>query len=103
MNDATPLAAAVIGLGSMGMNHVRIYSEIDGVRLTAVADISPEQRRLASENRDLRAYEDCRRMLTEERIDLLSVCVPTRLHREVALAAIQRRLPLPVEKPLAAS
>ncbi len=86
----------------MGMNHVRVYGEIDGVRLTAVADISPEQRRLASENRDLRAYEDYRRMLAEERIDLLSVCVPTRLHLEVALAAIERGVPLLVEKPIAA-
>jgi len=102
MSAPPSLAAAVIGLGSMGMNHVRIYSEIDGVRLTAVADISPEQRRLASENRDLRAYEDCRRMLAEERIDLLSVCVPTRLHLEVALATIERGVPLLVEKPIAA-
>ena len=102
MSDPPSLAAAVIGLGSMGMNHVRIYSEIDGVRLTAVADISPEQRQLASENRDLQTYEDYRRMLAEERIDLLSVCVPTRLHLEVALAAIERGVPLLVEKPIAA-
>jgi UDP-N-acetylglucosamine 3-dehydrogenase len=102
MSDSTPLAAAVIGLGSMGMNHVRIYDEMDGVRLAAVADISPEQRRLASEDRDLRAYEDYRRMLAEERIDLLSVCVPTRLHLEVALATVEQRIPLLVEKPIAA-
>ncbi len=103
MSDSPLLAAAVIGLGSMGMNHVRIYGEMDGVRLAAAADISPEQRRLASEDRDLRAYEDYRRMLAEERIDLLSVCVPTRLHLEVALAAVERRIPLLVEKPIAAS
>ncbi len=103
MSNSPPLAAAVIGLGSMGMNHVRIYGEMDGVRLAAAADISPEQRRLAAEGRDLRAYDDYRRMLAEERIDLLSVCVPTRLHLEVALAAVERRIPLLVEKPIAAS
>ena len=42
-------------------------------------------------------------MLAEERIDLLSVCVPTLLHLEVALAAIQKGIPLLVEKPIAAS
>jgi len=94
--------AAVIGLGSMGINHVRVYSEIEGVQLAAVADISPERLRLAGQGRTVKAYEDYRRMLAEERLDLVSVCVPTRLHREVALAAIESGVPLLVEKPIAA-
>ena len=34
----TPLRAAVIGLGAMGANHARVYAEIAGVELAAVAD-----------------------------------------------------------------
>ncbi len=103
MSQSPPLAAAVIGLGSMGMNHVRIYTDIEGVHLVAAADISPDRRRLAAEGRDARVYDDYRRLLAEERIDLLSVCVPTLLHLEVALAAIEKGIPLLVEKPIAAS
>lgn len=95
-----PLTAAVIGLGSMGLNHARVYREIDGVELTAVADTDPSRLRLVS---GPRRYEDCRRLLAEESVDLLSVCVPTRLHREVALAAIEKGVPTLIEKPIAAA
>jgi UDP-N-acetylglucosamine 3-dehydrogenase len=97
-----PLAAAVVGLGAMGANHVRVYSEIEGARLVAVADASPGRLRLPSLPPDIQTYPDYNRMLAEERIDLLSVCVPTRLHLEVALATIEKGSH-PRRKPIAAS
>lgn len=93
------LRVGVIGLGSMGLNHARVYSEIEGVDLVAVADVSPERLKTAT----CRTYGDYRRMLTEERLDAVSVCVPTLLHREVALAAVARGVALLVEKPIAAT
>ena len=32
------LRVAVIGIGAMGRNHVRVYSELDNVELVAIAD-----------------------------------------------------------------
>jgi UDP-N-acetylglucosamine 3-dehydrogenase len=99
------LAAGVIGLGAMGINHARVYGEMEGVELVAVADPAPERRRLADrppKAGSLRAYADYREMLARERLDLVSVAVPTRLHREVALAALERRVATLVEKPIAA-
>jgi len=96
------LRAGVIGLGAMGINHARVYGEIEGVELAAVADPLPERRRLAARGRRLETYADYREMLAGERLDLVSVAVPTRLHREVALAALERRVPVLVEKPIAA-
>jgi UDP-N-acetylglucosamine 3-dehydrogenase len=98
--DNRRLRAGVIGLGSMGMNHVRVYSEIEGVDLAAVADVSPERRDLVA---DANVYDDFRRMLVEERLDLVSICVPTLLHSDVALAAIERNVAALVEKPIAAT
>ncbi len=99
MTDKRTLRAGVIGLGSMGSNHARVYGEIEGVDLVAVADTSAE--RLASVS--CAAYDDYRRILDEERLDLVSICVPTLLHREVALAAIEKDVALLVEKPIAAT
>jgi predicted dehydrogenase len=95
------LRASVIGLGSMGSNHARVYSEMEGVELVAVADASRE--RLQAAGRGVAVYDDYRRMLAEERLDVVSVCVPTLLHREVALAAIEAGVALLVEKPIAAT
>jgi predicted dehydrogenase len=87
----------------MGMNHARVYGEIEGVELAAVADPAPQ--RLAARPPlagSVRAYADYREMLGTEQLDLVSVAVPTGLHREVALAALERRVATLVEKPIAA-
>jgi predicted dehydrogenase len=88
---------AVIGLGAMGANHARLYSDMPGVELVAVAD--PDPMRPATVTR----YEDYIRMLDETRPEAVSVCVPTRTHFEVAAACIERGLATLVEKPLAAT
>jgi predicted dehydrogenase len=98
-----PLRAAVIGLGAMGTNHARVYAEIPGVELAAVADTDTARIEAVSRGRTLRGYTDYRRMLDEERIDLISVAVPTLAHADVAADVIARRIPLLVEKPLAAT
>jgi predicted dehydrogenase len=99
---AEPLRVGVIGVGVMGSHHARVYDELPGARLVAVADA--DETRLAGDRwgASVRAYEDYRTMLAEESLDAVSIVVPTRLHLEVALACIERGVPLLVEKPLAA-
>jgi UDP-N-acetylglucosamine 3-dehydrogenase len=98
-----PLRAAVIGLGSMGANHARVFNDLPGVELAAVADTDPERLERATTGRPIASFEDYRHMLTEVRPDLVSVVVPTKLHRQVALDVIAAGAHLLVEKPLAAS
>jgi len=94
------LRAGVIGLGAMGLNHARVYDELPGVELVAVADTSPDRLDAVA---CPATYDDYRRMLAGERLDLVSVCVPTLLHHDVALAAIDSGVAVLVEKPIAAT
>jgi predicted dehydrogenase len=95
--------AAVIGLGVMGANHARVYGEMPEVELVAVADVEPERVGAVTHGGGVRGYGDYRRMLDEERIDLLTVAVPTLAHAQIAADVIEHGIPLLVEKPLAAS
>lgn len=97
----TSLRAGVIGLGMMGANHARVYDEIPDVELVAVADADPARLDQVLGGRSARGYDDHRRMLRDEQLDLVSVAVPTRAHLDVALDVIERGAPLLVEKPLA--
>lgn len=90
------LNAAIIGIGSMGKNHARIYSEMQDVNLVAVSDI-----RETSENFGCKYYKDYKEMLKNEDIDLVNVVVPTRLHLRVALDVIDAGKHVFVEKPVA--
>jgi len=94
------LKTAVIGVGMMGRNHVRIYGLMDNTRLVAVADPSPKALESIGRIYNARVYTDYLQMLDREKPDLVSIAVPTRLHREVAVAAMQRGVHVFLEKPI---
>lgn len=97
------MKVAVIGVGSMGLHHARIYSELPGVKLVAVADTDPGRAEQAAARYGARPYTDYRRMLERERPDALSVAVPTALHEQVGLDALEAGAHVLIEKPLAAA
>ncbi len=97
------LQAAVIGVGAMGRNHARVFAQMEGVNLTAVADISRDVAERVARTYKAAAYSDYREMLDRERLDIVTVAVPTRLHFPVASEVIARGLHVFIEKPLTAS
>jgi UDP-N-acetylglucosamine 3-dehydrogenase len=97
------LKAAVIGVGSMGRHHARVYSEIATAELVGVADANPETGRRVADRYRVPAYTDYEELLTQEKPDIVTVAVPTRYHREVAEAAMESGAEALVEKPIAAN
>ena len=71
------IKAAVIGVGSMGWNHARIYNELEGVNLVAVADLDGGVAERAAHVYGARGYTDYREMLRREELDIASIAVPT--------------------------
>jgi UDP-N-acetylglucosamine 3-dehydrogenase len=95
--------AAVIGVGAMGRNHARVYQEIPDVELVAVVDSDST---LAQETARLRggcAYTDYRLMLEEMQPDVVTVAIPTNVHFQVVLDALEADCHVLVEKPIAAT
>ena len=91
------IKTGVIGVGSMGQNHARIYSEISN--LVAVSDPNEKQGRKIADRFGVIWYSDYREML--DVVDAVTVAVPTALHREIAENTIKAGIHLLVEKPLA--
>jgi predicted dehydrogenase len=97
------LNAAVIGIGAMGKNHARVYSELDGVKLVALCDSDPGHAKFLSEKYGCKYYPDYKEMLKKEKVDLVSIAVPTSFHKAVALDCIAKKINCLVEKPIAPS
>ncbi len=97
------LKAAVIGVGSMGQNHARVYTELKSTRLVGVADAVPETGQRIGEKYGVPVYTDFRELLERERPDVVSIAVPTQEHRPVAETALEAGCHVLVEKPIADS
>lgn len=97
------LNVAVIGLGNMGKNHVRTYSEIDRVKLLAISDLDETKGKPMAEKYRCKYYKYYNEMLEKEKIDLVSIVVPTAFHEKVALDVIRNKVNLLIEKPIAHS
>ncbi len=102
---ADRLRVGVVGVGFMGSNHARVYSELESeglpVELVAVADVDYERARRVCARYGCRAFRDYREMIGL--VDAVSIAVPTSLHARVALDFIREGVHVLVEKPLAAT
>lgn len=97
------LKVAVIGVGAMGRNHVRVYYELPGVQLVGVADMDGNAAAAATRLYSTKTFTDYRQMLDETQPDAVTIAVPTEHHRETALEVIRRGIHVLIEKPIAST
>ena len=95
------IRVAVIGVGHLGRHHARILSGLEGAELVAVVDTDAEHAATASAATGAPAHGDFQEIM--DRVDAVTVAVPTELHRDVALPFLERGTAVLVEKPMARS
>ena len=101
MNEK-PIRVAVIGVGQFGRNHVRLWREIEGAELAGIVDVDAaraEQVAVEFGTRVLRGVE----ALAPERVDVVSLAVPTKDHSRIGCYLLDAGHDVLVEKPVAAS
>lgn len=91
----------VVGVGHLGQHHARLLAGMPGVTLAGVYDIRPERAADVAAKSGTRACTSLVDVM--ERVDAVTVAVPTVAHAEVAVPFLERGLAVLVEKPLASS
>ena len=93
------IRTAVIGAGKMGAIHAKVYRQLAQSELVAVVDVDRDKaQRLANEHNCL-AATSCEQIL--DKVDAVTIAVPTVHHLELAKIFIRKRIPVLIEKPLA--
>jgi predicted dehydrogenase len=92
------LKVAVIGMGAMGKSHARIYSNMDKVDLVAVCDTDEKAANETAKKYNAQPFADYKEI---GEVNAVSVCVPTKMHKDIALFFISKGANVIVEKPLA--
>ncbi len=92
------IRVAVIGVGSLGQHHARVYAGLEGCRLVGVVDADPERAAEIARKNRCRAFRDPAELLGE--VDAVSVVVPTSVHYAVGKAFLEAGVHCLIEKPL---
>lgn len=95
------LRVGLIGCGFMGAMHANCYKNIDGAEVVAFADIRREKAEALAGNSSAVIYGDGKELIENADVDLIDICLPTYLHAEYALAAMDKVGYVFVEKPVA--
>ncbi|MFT3865180.1 MAG: Gfo/Idh/MocA family oxidoreductase [Solirubrobacterales bacterium] len=93
------MRVALCGLGEIGAHHLAAIRDCEAAELAAVCDLDQALARSLAGGAAVHA--DFARMLAEEELDVVDVCLPHSLHREVAVAALESGCDVLLEKPLA--
>ncbi|MCX8175514.1 MAG: Gfo/Idh/MocA family oxidoreductase [Candidatus Micrarchaeota archaeon] len=108
--------AGIIGCGRIGSeldedpkrkvtsSHAGAYSKTEATELVAVCDINADKREKCRKRWNVpAAYEDYKRMLSEESLDILSICTHADTHLEIVREAVKHKSIKAIfcEKPIA--
>ncbi len=92
------LKIAVIGVGHLGKEHARIYSDMPDVSLAGIVDINKERGEEAAQRYSTKYYSSYKDIL--DKVNAVSVVVPTKSHYEIAKELLKNGIPVLVEKPM---
>lgn len=97
------IRVAVVGVGVMGKNHVRIYQEIPGVELVAVVDENQTVAEQVGRTFRVPAYSNYLKMIKHKHPDAITAAVPTSAHYSVVKELLAAGCHVLVEKPIAST
>ena len=94
------LKVGLIGCGFMGSMHANCYNNIDGVKVTAVADVRPDKAEALAAISGAEIYATGEELIANADVDVIDICLPTYLHASHALLAMDKVKYLFIEKPV---
>lgn len=91
----------IIGAGVIAPFHAKAINENENAELVAICDIEIEKAvKLGEEYSVSKTYKDYNDMFKAEEVDVVSICVPSGIHADVAMAAAKAGIHVLCEKPI---
>lgn len=91
------LKIGLVGVGGISGAHIPGWENMKEAELVAICDVRPEQ---MEKYPQYRQYTDFDEMLEKEKIDILDICLPTYLHVDFAVKAMEKGINVICEKPI---
>ena len=94
------LRVGIAGIGGISGAHIRAWKGIAGAEIAAVTDIRPEMAEKGAAETGAKIYRDYDAMLDGADLDAIDICLPTYLHADCAVRALDRGIHVLTEKPV---
>lgn len=94
------LRVGVIGAGSMGRHHARVYSRMHELDFVGIADADKKTAEDIASQYNTAAYTSHKDLL-KQGLDAVTIAVPTTLHKKIALDCMEEGVHVLIEKPIA--
>jgi predicted dehydrogenase len=99
--NTTPVRIAVIGAGVIGNVHAWALTDLDTVDLVAIADLDEAKAAALAAKYGVReSTSDVEGLLQRGDIDAVTICTPSGIHADLAVAALNAGKHVVVEKPI---
>ena len=95
------IRVGLIGCGFMGTMHANCYKNIEGVEIVALADLRAEKAEELKAGTNATIYTEGKDLINNAEVDVIDICLPTYLHAEYAMLAMEKVKYVFVEKPVA--
>lgn len=97
---ADTVGYAVVGAGLVGPTHARFAARANGCQLKVVCDLREDRGRPLADELGAEWVADYKHAVRRDDVQIVSICLPTALHLEVARAAAEAGKHVVVEKPI---
>ena len=94
------LSVVIIGCGGISGSHAGAWEKIPEVKVIGCCDIREEKSKPMAKRFGCKAYKDYKRMINALKPDIVDICLPTYLHPEVAVWALNKGCNVLTEKPI---
>lgn len=91
------LKVGLVGVGGISGAHIPAWLGLEDAELVALCDIRTERLDLYP---NIKHYTDFDEMLVNEDLDILDICLPTYLHADFAIKAMEHGINVICEKPI---
>jgi predicted dehydrogenase len=99
VSTSDPIRLGVVGVGSLGFHHARIVRDLPGVAHAGVHDVNVARLDEVAVALETTPHRELDALL--DAADAVVIAVPTRVHEEIAVRALERGCHVLIEKPIA--
>ncbi len=92
------IKVAVVGVGHLGKEHARVYTELPGVELVGVVDVQRNQAEKIARQYHTQSFSNYKEIIGK--VTAVSIAVPTKSHYAIAKEFLNHGVHVMIEKPM---